>query len=285
MEILDENVVERDKTGFIAGATGSGKSVSTLSFAASLDCQIWSAIWVHWSALEVSYLDLGAMQHGTIVDIVTFSLPRTRNNRLFVWLDGFNHTNEDCNTLTRILYSQLKHDDRFGICTSTSSLGKRKTEDDARAKIIFFFLYSWTQYEYLAVVTNQKNYDKVTSKFTGSSSYDVNDSDSSDEELSEDEKKKHVVQLKFHYAGGLCRFMFQYTTEEVKRVLEKGAEFVDNTDLVKYCDGTSHIGVIDHLYGMQSGRSKRFPVSSYTTFLFAADCGEEVIQELTRRIN
>ncbi|KAG3091138.1 hypothetical protein PI124_g5913 [Phytophthora idaei] len=158
-------------------------------------------------------------------------------------------------------------------------------EDDARAKIIIFFLYSWTQYEYLAVVTNENFYDKVTSKFTGSSSYDVNDSDSSDEELSEDEKKKHVVQLKVHYAGGLCRFMFQYTTEEVKRVLEKGAEFVDNTDLVKYCDGTSRIGVIDHLYGMQSGRSKRFPVSSYTTFLFAADCGEEVIQELTRRIN
>ncbi|ETK77488.1 hypothetical protein L915_16255 [Phytophthora nicotianae] len=211
------------------------------------------------------------MQQRMIVDTSAFSLPRTRNNRLFVCLDGFKHTSKDCNTLARLLCSQLNQEDRIVICTGTSSIGESNKEVLKSNSL-------WSQDEYLAAITNQEFYEKIASKLDTTSSLDLNESDS-DDELDEDEKKKHAVQLKFYYAGGSCRFLFQYTTNEVKRMLEKGRNPL--MDLVKHCDGTTHNGMIDHFYGMQSDRHKRFPV---TTSLFAADCVAEVIQELMKRI-
>ncbi|KAG6946712.1 hypothetical protein JG688_00015892 [Phytophthora aleatoria] len=61
------------------------------------------------------------------------------------------------------------------------------------------------------------------------SSTDVNeDEDEAEEELTGDAAKKHDVYLKFYYAGGSCRFMFQYSTAAVKRTLENGVECVGN---------------------------------------------------------
>ncbi|KAG3098158.1 hypothetical protein PI124_g15462 [Phytophthora idaei] len=129
----------------------------------------------------------------------------------------------------RLLYAQLKTEDRFVVCSSLGTVGKSNDEGDNRANIELFFLYSWTDDEYIAAITSQEFYEKVALKFDATSSTGVNeDEDEAEEELTGDAAKKHVVYLKFYYAGGSCRFMFQYSTAAVKRTLENGVECVGN---------------------------------------------------------
>jgi hypothetical protein len=62
---------------------------------------------------------------------------------------------------------------------------------------------------------------------------EVNDDDGSVEESSEKDNKQNALGLKFYYAGGSCRFMFQYPTKQERRNLKAAVESAANKpDLV-----------------------------------------------------
>ncbi|POM71015.1 Crinkler (CRN) family protein, partial [Phytophthora palmivora] len=171
-------------------------------------------------------------------------------------------------------------------CSSMAALGRRKIEVDRRLHIKHFFMYSWTHEEYLDAIANQAFYDQVADKFDAMSTLTTNDDDSAEEELSEEDKIRHTLALKFCYAGGSCRFMFQYTTKEVKEQLGIAIECVCNKfELVEYCSGVFRKETINKFYGMQSGCQMLFPVSSYVAYVFAAHSGEHAIAAWANRLN
>ncbi|OWY97127.1 Crinkler (CRN), partial [Phytophthora megakarya] len=56
---------------------------------------------------------------------------------------------------------------------------------------------------------------------------------------------------KFYYAGGSCRYMFEYSTAKVKKVVKSAMNSVWNkTVLIKYCNSIFHPDLNNRLYGL-----------------------------------
>ncbi|KAF4127097.1 hypothetical protein GN958_ATG23744 [Phytophthora infestans] len=293
-EVLDlwgfvqNEVIAKNARGFIVGPPGIGKSVAMLSFVASLDHQEWNVVWIHLSQNLDSCLALGTKEYWDIAGLSSFELPRVAGKKLFICLDGYKATTTHAKFFKRVFTLLDKKNERLVVCSSMSSLGKRNLEDDRHANIQVFFLYSWTKDNYLAAIADQTFYDKIASKLDATSPNAVNEDDGFEAEWSEEDKKHYALDLKFYYAGGSCRFMFQYPTIEVMDCLKTGVQSAANkSDLVKYCGGYWHTDPIDRLYGMQpdGDGNARFPVSSCAAFLFAEECDEQTIVQLAARLN
>ncbi|KAG1713088.1 hypothetical protein DVH05_000816 [Phytophthora capsici] len=280
---LQNEVIAKNARGFIVGPFGSGKSVSTLSFMASLNHEEWNVVWIHLTSYLDTCLVLGTKEYWTIVDLKSFELPRVAGKKLFICLDGFKGTDEHKNFTKRVL-AFLKGNERLVVCTSRTSRGKVNHEDDAFVRIQEFFMPSWKQDDYLAAIADQAFYDKIKSKLDATSATDVNEDDDFEEDWSEEEKKRHAFDLKFYYAGGSCRFMFQYSTNEVMESLNTAVGSASKFVLVNYCGGNWHTDAINSLYGMLQD-SRRFPVSSYAAFLLAKDCDDRTIKQLAILLN
>ncbi|KAE9269804.1 hypothetical protein PR003_g31035, partial [Phytophthora rubi] len=285
---VQNEVIAKNARGFIVGPPGTGKSVSTLSFVASLDHQEWNVVWIHLGKNLDSCLALGTKEYWEITELSSFELPRVAGKKLFICLDGFKATTAHDDFFKRVFTLLDKENERLVVCSSMATLGKRNLEDDDHDNIRVFFMYSWTQPDYLAAIADQAFCDKIVSKLDATSAFEVNEDGDFEAEWSEEDKKKHAVDLKFYYAGGSCRFMFQYPTNRVVKILETAVESVNNkSDLVKYCGGSLHTDAINRLYGMQrhDTGNGRFPVSSYAAYLFANQCDEETISQLGARLN
>ncbi|KAF1795200.1 P-loop containing nucleoside triphosphate hydrolase [Phytophthora cactorum] len=211
---LRNEVIVKNARGFILGPSGTGKSVSTLSFAASLDHHEWNVVWIHlceeWSSYFLS-TGINLFWKFAIGDEV--KLPRVLDKKLFICVDEYDY---NFKSFLSSIYAQLREDDRLVICSSMSALGHRSLEADRRVNLQVFLIYSWTQDEYLAAIADQVFYSKVMDFFDATNAFEVNDEGGDDVELSDDDTKKPALALKFYYAGGSCRFMFQYPTEDVK---------------------------------------------------------------------
>ncbi|KAG6977682.1 hypothetical protein JG688_00000154, partial [Phytophthora aleatoria] len=176
-------------------------------------------------------------------------LSRVLDKKLFICVDGYDYNFKG---FLSSIYAQLREDDRLVICSSMSALGHRSLEADRRVNLQVFVMYSWTQDEYLAAIADQVFYSEVMDFFVATNAFEVNDEGGDDVELSDDDTKKLALALKFYYAGGSCRFMFQYPTEGVKTILERAVHSAaSKADLVKYCNGAWHTDSINRLYGMQ----------------------------------
>ncbi|KAG6574335.1 putative crinkler (CRN) family protein [Phytophthora cinnamomi] len=248
----------------------------------------WNVVWIHLSDRLDSCLALGTKEYWDIGDLSSFELPRVAGKKLFICLDGYKATIAHAKFFKHVLTLLDKRNERVVVCSSMASLGNRNLEDDRRVNIQVFYVYSWTQGDYFAAIADQAFYNKIVSKLDATSATEVNEDDGFEGERSEEEKKKHAVDLKFYYAGGSCRFMFQYLTNQVMDSLKTALESVANKfDLVKYCGGSLHTDAVNRLYGMQrdGDGNGRFPVSSYVASLFAKECDEETITQLATRLN
>ncbi|EGZ17753.1 hypothetical protein PHYSODRAFT_300720 [Phytophthora sojae] len=266
---LRDEVIAKGKRGFVVGPPGTGKSVGVLSFAASLDREEWDVVWIHLSgaARKPICVDLEAKLWWEISDRNAFEFPvsTTRN--------------------------YLRAEDKFVTCASLATVRKTNEEDDFVNKIKYFTLHSWTKQEYVEAIADPDFYDTVAAKFDATSTCDVNEADDdSDGELSEAEKKYRALGLKFYYAGGSCRFMFQYRTQVAIQTL---TATVDRTlikdKLFTYCSCAYEDSPINKLYGSQAAKHKRygerFPVSSFAASLLAEETSEDVIPLLAISVN
>jgi hypothetical protein len=284
--VAQETVV-KDVRVFIVGPPGTGKSLSVLCYLTQLDPSEWNVMWIHLGESRDSCLSMGSREYWKEIDLETFVVPRVAGKKLFVCLDGFKDTPTHADCLSRALHGGMTGD-RYLVCTSVSTMGRINQEDAERERIRTFYMPSWTRDDYEAAVADATFYEQVASKLDATSDFEVNVA-GDEEDWSEAEKKKHALDLKFYYAGGSCRSMFQRTTEQVKQRLQRAVESVRNkTDLVRYCSALWQDDTIDVLYGMADGESGRFPgrfpVSSYAAFLFARASDAETIALLARRL-
>jgi hypothetical protein len=286
-EFLENEVVAKSRRGWIVGPPGTGKSACLLSFAASLDPEEWHVIWIHLSRQASSCcVDFRSKQKYDFV-LATFELPRVDGEKLFVCVDGFRKDFD--NTM---FWAKVGGDrDRLVICSSMATAGKTNDDDDANFRSKRFFMYSWTQEEYIKAIADSAFYEKIAPKLDTTSDWEVNDDDDDDDEgqLNNEDKKMRAFQRKFYYAGGSCRFMFQYFTSQVIAKLRKAVNSAANkADLVRSCTGVFHSNSAHTLYGMQPDTlvdAGRYPVSSFAASLCAQECGEDVIVALASRLN
>ncbi|KAL4166724.1 hypothetical protein KRP22_013977 [Phytophthora ramorum] len=239
---LKNEVVAKNVKSYIVGAR---KSACTLAFAAPLNREEWDVVWIHASRNSTdTCLAVGINEFWVIEELSTFCVPR---EEIFVCLDGINAEQTHTAFVKRVL-ANLRDDDRLVIRSSMATLGKRNDEDDALAKIQPYFMYSWTQEEYLAAIHDKDCYATVRDKFDATSTSEVNDEGDDDEKLSGEDERKHVFALKFYYAGASCQFMCQYTTEKVKSIINRAIRSAAiKAELATYCLGEFHSDAINKL--------------------------------------
>jgi hypothetical protein len=309
---LDERVIGSNVRGMIIGPPGTGKSVSTLAFMASLNREEWQVIWIHLGILNTC-LVLNRRQRGYIV-LDDYLLPSRGSRKQFVCIDGYK-MKESHEKFYNLVNCQLCDQDRIVVCSSMGSLGKRNWEDFTALRIEVLRVSSWTREEYLDAVSNDTFYkavktnldslpilaDKLKDVVNEEGNAIVDALQVPSEELKKnvnEEDNAHVnvpngvtenirraLMAKFFFAGGSCRFMFQYSTKSViERLLESVKWAKNKQDLLKYCTGEYHADEINDLYGM-SLSGEQFAVSSYVTSLFAKESGPEVARQLNTQSN
>jgi hypothetical protein len=166
-------------------------------------------------------------------------------------------------------------------------------QDESRFRVKHFFLYSWTQDEYVKAIADPVFYEKVADKLDATSDWEVNDNEDGDDErqVNQEGKKMRALQRKFNYAGGSYRFMFQYSTQKVKTILRRGFVSASWASLANYWAANEHPDSVHALYGMQPGDQsgggcfESFPVSSFVASLFADESRDDAIDKLTRRLH
>ncbi|KAG9397903.1 hypothetical protein AC1031_022074 [Aphanomyces cochlioides] len=280
-QFLNDRVIQDKKKGYIVGPPGTGKSMCTLSYVASLDREEWHVIWIHLTKDDCTHiLDMATKQYWRIASVMS-KLPRSHDDqKLFVCLDGFHEGDYHMNLFRKHIAAQLKDIDRFVVCSSMSTLGKRNPDDDNRAGIEFFFMYSWTRDEYRTAVKDQEFFNSVKVNLEATPPSDVNEETS----LTGDDYLDGMIDKKFYYAGGSCRYMFQLSTDEVKLRIEEAVESTPNkADLVKYCVGMYHKNEINRLYGLDKNR-ERYAVSEYALSCFVNASGKDTIVELANNL-
>ncbi|KAH9133699.1 hypothetical protein LEN26_007048 [Aphanomyces euteiches] len=161
-----------------------------------------------------------------------------------------------------------------------STLGKRNPDDDNRASIEFFFMYSWTRDEYRAAVQDEEFLNSVKVYLDATPPSDMNEETT----LTGDEYLNDVMDKKIYYAGGSSRYMFQLSTGEViSRIGEAIKAAPNKADLVKYCVGMYHKDEINRLYGLNENR-ERYAVSEYALSCFVNASGKDTIVELAKNL-
>ncbi|CAK4126948.1 unnamed protein product [Aphanomyces euteiches] len=256
---LNERVIQEKRKGYIVGPPGTGKSMATLSFEASLNRTKWRVIWIHLKKYgSACFLDMGTNQFWRCGS-ATFALPRSHFSNappLVVCLDGFSESAYHLEVL-RNIEGQLYHNDRFVVCSTMSTPGTRNTTDDFYDGIEFFFMYSWTRDEYRAAVEIPELLNLVKDNLDATPLLDVNDPS----ELTGDDNLDAIVDIKFYYAGGSCRFMFESSTKTIQAELQNKLEV---------------------LYGMNE-KYNRVPLSQYAISLFAKASYADTITSLEWR--
>jgi len=221
-----------------------------------------------------------------------YELRRVDTRKVFIFVDGYKAQDAHKAFFNR-LAGQLRKEDRIVICCSLAILGKRSEEDNERYEK--FHVPSWTKEEYLSAMANDAFYQSVKVNLDAQQVllsemlevHEEDESDDEDESVSVTEKKEQALISKFYYAGGSCRFMFQYPTKRVMEELVKSLNSVpDKQVLISYPYGKylQHSDEIDRLFGMTSS-GEPFFVSRYVTFLLAKQSDPETIAALARRLN
>jgi len=145
-----------------------------------------------------------------------------------------------------------------------------------------FRVQSWTIEEYLLAIKDDVFYQSVEKNLDAEQ---VLLGDGEAGSVAVAKEKEQALISKFYYAGGSCRYMFQYPTKCLIEEFATALESVANKkDLIELSSGMHHSNDVNRLYGM-TRRGGRVAVSSYVTYLFAKQAGPTVIAELANRLN
>ena len=214
-----ENVISDHRLGWVLGSAGTGKSVTALAFALSLDLAKYSFTWIHLSRMmctEVLHVNQGGKwkEDAFPAKEVWTVLEKTKveKSKIYViFIDGYVESVHDHQTAFKaveIWYSRNKADHRLCVLSSMSSRGKNSFNDDAKHSTIEHYVDSWTREEYREAASNTGFFQSVQKNLASAVSAQAVGGTSIRDRFD-------MVDSKFYFAGGSSRYMFDCNVETV----------------------------------------------------------------------
>ncbi|KAL5515227.1 hypothetical protein EMCRGX_G000363 [Ephydatia muelleri] len=154
-----------------------------------------------------------------------------------------------------------------------------KHEEDVRNNVEEHRVYSWTLKEYLSAVSNETFFNSV--KDILDSTIHIQEFDSTVIEKEKIASRNDLVTSKHYFAGGSCRFMFQYSTEVVIKELHECTRSAK--DLYAYVDsnmGISSSDVINRLFGCYEQHEYSSVISDFAVRLIACALGPSLVNRM-----
>jgi hypothetical protein len=163
---LHERVINNSVLGYVVGSPGSGKSITALAFAATLQ-QHWVVTWIHVSKFHYPMcmrLENGQKKtrsFGTVNELLTILYTVGAGRRHIVFVDGFVDNNQHHVDIHMECLNWQKRDRETRRLVVVCSRFKAKLHEDKMDKIEEFFMNSWTKEEYFLAIQEHDFYESV----------------------------------------------------------------------------------------------------------------------------
>ncbi|KAH9084554.1 hypothetical protein Ae201684P_001796 [Aphanomyces euteiches] len=266
-EFLRDEVLSKGHLGWILGPTGTGKSTTAMAFMSTLNRSEWMVTWIHvgkiWRCVRL--------------------IGDERKSRFFQVSDLDEVLMDDDTRHHVVLVDGWTASEGFDELTGNASDGsskEKKVQEDLEfvtgAKELF--VWSWTLEEYLNAINDDEVFEMVSQNLDAPAVLT---------------KKKTMtravmVESKYYYAGGSCRYMFQFNTETVATKLSDAVDALDDAknDATSGQRSSLSINRLSGMFKRPNDVGAVYPViSQYAGTLIAVKCGPKAIKRFmsTRR--
>ena len=289
---IEEKVIKKSVRGWILGPPGTGKAISSFAFALKLPRSEWIISWlsvgdVNSSPSFVRFCEKdklvgqfpGPLWLADLED--TLNVDDLEGKKHILFVDGIKCFYQQ-SLLIRACMTWAKkgpNTNRLVFITSMSARFKAKHEEDVRNNVEEHRVYSWTLKEYLSAVSNETFFNSV--KDILDSTIHVQEFNSTVIEKEKIASRNDLVTSKHYFAGGSCRFMFQYSTEVVIKELHECMRSAK--DLHAYVDSNMSIyssDVVNHLFGYYEQHEYSSVISDFAIRLIACTLDPSLVNRM-----
>ena len=288
---IEEKVIKKSVRGWILGPPGTGKSISSFAFALKLPRSEWIISWLSVGDVSSSPSFVRFCEKDKLVrqfpgSVWLADLEDTLNaddlegKKHILFVDGIKNYYDHLQIVRACMTWAKKgpSTNRLVFITSMLARFKAKYEEDVRNNVEEHRVYSWTLKEYLSAVSNETFFNSV--KDILDSTIHIQEFDSTVIEKEKIASRNDLVTSKHYFAGGSCRFMFQYSTEVVIKELHECT--CSANDLRAYVEskiGISSSDVINRLFGCYE-QYEYSVISDFAVRLIACALGRLLVDRM-----
>eukprot|EP00961_Rhodomonas_salina_P225665 3051064-Rhodomonas_salina.1 len=156
---------------------------------------------------------------------------------------------------------------RLLVTTSLGSRGKTKSEEEANDKARELVVYSWTLEEYLEAIRYDLLYANVAKW--------INDDT--------ERGREALVESRYQVMGGSCRYMFEFSIEEVIRELKVGMQSITNYEVfLSHQIGERSGAFVNRLFARYRVEEEEVwaPISKFVATELASKLGESFVHKV-----
>ena len=280
-QMLKDEVMEESCVRHILGPPGVGKSLATFAFACTLLDPFHVVTWIFLTQqMEPSFVRFidGKKRSGHVESVEWLKRflidPECEDKIHLVVLDGY--TDDDpshrcyppaCNAW---VLQDMKHRRHVSVYSMSSSKKLHPCSIE-QLKLSQYLIGSWTKDQYREALQSSAFLNQVKDKLDAHVTVSGGIID-----------HEQLMESKFFFSGGSCRYMFDYSTQAVIEDIDYNLERCG--DLFPYLSGTIGAcsnGAVDHLLCSSSREKSNFiPVSEYAATAIAKKLGPNLISNL-----
>ncbi|KAE8893361.1 hypothetical protein PF005_g23027 [Phytophthora fragariae] len=278
-EFLRDKVLHEGHLGWILGPPGTGKSTTAMAFASTVNRSEWIVTWIHvgkfmdWQCVRL--IDDERKTRSLEISDVDEVLAVEDKRHHVVLVDGWTAADEFIE-LTRKCVRWFRHNNgvkqrRLAFVCSVASRGKVQEDMEILTSAREFHVWSWTLDEYLNAIKDDEVFQSVSQYLDAPAVLP-------DEEMS----RGAMVESKYYYAGGSCRYMFHFRTANVATKLSDAVDSLNDAATVATRDQRSSSS-INRLFGKfqrpHGGGAVSPVISHYAATLISVKCSPEAIKK------
>jgi hypothetical protein len=207
----------------------------------------------------------------------------TKDMQQVLMLDGYVESFLDC-LLKCCEWLGINYKVRRLYIICSQSAMSHNLDDEVVIGAKFLFVPSWTRNEYRQALKNRDIFENVKQKLDPIGSLEnVENLDLNQEGGILDQ----ILDLKFYYAGGCCRFMFGYTTDRVCSEIRVALATV--SEIILYFTQSievNYANVANKLFGCKeiNGVLRPFIISQFASYELALKLGPSTIINLRQSL-
>jgi hypothetical protein len=219
IQFIQETVLDQGKRGYIAGQSGSGKSIMTFYTACHYSHNWdWGVVWIqlkHRADLGLIVdISKGAVRQFKVpIDFLKHhlhKLPLNLSNKQIIILDSFDiHGVDYPITYAALKWVKENPETRRIICVSSLDYSAKLSDQDMQ-EFKRFRIGAWSLDEYQQAVKNERFWNSVKHAFSECDGFDINRSDNLDERI-------RLLQFKYYFGGTSARFTLRDSLSDLKR--------------------------------------------------------------------